>query len=89
MEISVKDKLDRNHLEPHAASQRARGQLIKTRDLCDETCTKVTDSTPGLMVKIFLCLWHDLIDFIVFNTSGIFKFCKIVPVGFSDQFSSV
>lgn len=29
------DKLDRNHLEPHVASQRVIKQVVKTFDLCD------------------------------------------------------
>ncbi len=32
---TANDKLDRNHIEPHAASQKILVQLIETHDLCD------------------------------------------------------
>lgn len=32
---TVNDKLDRNHIEPHIASQKSLTQLIETHDLCD------------------------------------------------------
>ncbi len=82
------DKVDRNHLEPHVASQRVIKQLVQTFDLCDiwrkmhKTLRQYTwvhckDNSLSLArLDRFYSFKHQ------FN---IFKSCQINPVGFSDH----
>lgn len=85
---TVNDKLDRNHIEPHIASQKSLVQLIETHDLCDiwrnmnqdvrqYTWTHSTEHSISLarLDRIYSVQYQ----------RNLFKFCKIIPVGFSDH----
>ena len=82
------DVLDRNHLEPHSASQHALRQLLQAHDLCD-VWRRMNDSIRQYtwthcrgnlisMVRLdqFYCFKHNL---------NIFRKCSILPVGFTDH----
>ena len=82
------DVLDRNHLEPHSASQRALRQLLQTHDLCDVwrrlhddkrqyTWTHCRENLISMArLDRFYCFKHNL---------NIFRKCSIFPVGFTDH----
>ena len=82
------EAVDRNHTEPHAASQRALRESLKAHGLCDVwrvfnksvrqyTWAHVRDSFMSLArLDRFYCFKHQL---------NVFKGCVIVPVGFSDH----
>jgi len=82
------DKMDRNHLEPHVASQRVLKQIIQTFDFCDiwrsmhkqlrqYTWVHCKDNSLSLArLDRFYSFKHQL---------NIFKSCQINPVGFSDH----
>lgn len=80
--------LDRNHAEPHPASQHTRKQLVYSHGLVDvwrrmhADCRKYTwshlreDGISLARLDRFYCFKHH------FN---VFKDCRIVPVGFTDH----
>ena len=82
------DSYDRNHLEPHKASQSALRKLIETHDLDDVWRSFNGDKrqytwahSRGNLISLarldrFYCFKHH------FN---IFKKCRILPVGFTDH----
>ena len=84
----TENSLDRNHLEPHSASQYALRRVIQTHDLAD-VWRKMNDGerqytwahSRGNLLSLarldrFYCFKHHL---------NIFKKCNIVPVGFTDH----
>lgn len=82
------DKLDRNHLEPHTASQRAVVQMIETYDLCDlwrsmhQSARQYTWAhSRGNSLSL-----ARLDRMYVFNhQASSSKSCRICPVSFSDH----
>lgn len=62
---TVNDKLDRNHLEPHIASQKALTQIIKRLIYVIYGGKYITksDNILGHIVEIILFLWQDWIGF--------------------------
>jgi len=83
------DMLDRNHVEPHAASSRALRELIETHSLCDlwrefnshvkqYTWLHTRDNFLSMArLDRFYCFKHHV---------NVVKKCEIVPVGFTDHF---
>ncbi len=85
---TVNDKLDRNHIEPHIALQKALTQLIETHDLCDIWRSMNQDLrqyTWAHNTEHFISLARLDRIYSVQYQYNVFKFCKIIPVGFSDH----
>ncbi|XDV54613.1 hypothetical protein PO909_022862 [Leuciscus waleckii] len=85
---TANDKLDKNHIEPHAASQKALIQLIEIHDLCDvwrNMNQDVRQYTWAHSTEHTLSLTRRDRIYSVQHQSNLFKFCKIIPVGFSDH----
>lgn len=83
------DMLDRNHVEPHAASSRVLRELIETHSLCDlwrEFNGDVKQYTWFHTRENFLSMAR-LDRFYCFKHHvNVVKKCEIVPVGFTDHF---
>ncbi len=78
--------MDRNHKEPHLASQHAIRKLIVEHDLCDiwRTLYKEQRQYTWAQIRRTLFPWLDWIGFTVL-TSNVIKKCEILPCGFSDH----
>lgn len=89
---TINDKLDRNHLEPHTASQKALTQIIKTFDLCDiwrKVHYKDRQYT-WVHSRDNLISMARLDRLYVFNfQANLVRDCKIIPVSFSDHCSVI
>lgn len=85
---TANSKLDRNHIEPHAASQKILIQLIETHDLCDiwrNMNQDVRQYTWAHSTENYISLARLDRIYSVQHQRNLFKFCKIIPVGFSDH----
>jgi len=85
---TANDKLDRNHIEPHAASQKTLIQLIESHDLCDvwrNMNQDVRQYTWAHSTEHSISLARLDRIYSVQHQRNLFKFCKIIPVGFSDH----
>lgn len=82
------DKLDRNHLEPHIASQKALVQLLRTFDLCDvwRNVHHKNRQYTWAHSRDNIISMARLDRFYVSNHQvNLARECKIIPVGFSDH----
>ncbi len=82
---TANDKLDRNHIEPHAAPQKILVQLIETRDIWRSMNQDVRQYTWAHSTEHSISLARLDRIYSVQYQRNIFKVSKIIPVGFSDH----
>ncbi len=85
---TAKDTMDRNHKEPHLASQHAIRKLIVEHDLCDiwRTLYKEQRQYTWAQIRDNFISMARLDRFYCFKYhSNVIKKCEILPCGFSDH----
>jgi len=85
---TTNDKMDRNHREPHPASQYAMRKIIEEHDLCDVWRTLYKEQRQYTWVQtrenyISMARLDRLYCFK--NQLNVIKKCEILPCGFSDH----
>ena len=85
---TAEDKLDRNHLEPHAPSQKAVIKLMNTYELCDLWRTMhhgIRQYTWAQSRDSYISLARLDRIYVYKHHLNLFKECHILPTGFSDH----